>query len=155
MLTSHHPRSVAILHSMYLRSRNTELGTGCTEGKLELIFWAGWENHSSPYKSIQITLWITSHRADSLWVLASAAEANISGSTCMPSRQTDRSPTTSVWSLSALSCRVCTTSETDIQERRVERYGMHATHTCAHTQACKHAHTYTQACKHVHAHASL
>lgn len=112
MLTSHHPRSVAILHSMYLRSRNTELGTGCTEGKLELIFWAGWENHSSPYKSIQITLWITSHRADSLWVLASAAEANISGSTCMPSRQTDRSPTTSVWSLSALSCSVCTTSET-------------------------------------------
>lgn len=113
------------------------------------------KTRTPPHKSIQITVQITLHRADALRLLASAAEANISGSTCMPSRQTDRSPTTSVWSLSALSCRVCTTSETDIQERRVERYGMHATHTCAHTQACKHAHTYTQACKHVHAHASL
>lgn len=48
---------------------------------------------------------------DSLWWSASAF-ANISGSTVMPSRQTDRSPTTSDSSLSAHSCKVCTTSET-------------------------------------------
>lgn len=54
---------------------------------------------------------ISSRPRDLLWWLASA-EANISGSTVMPSRQTDRSPTTSIWSLSAHSCKVCTTSET-------------------------------------------
>lgn len=51
---------------------------------------------------------------DSLCWLASA-EANVSGSTVMPSRQTDRSPTTSEESLSALSWKVCTTSETTVR----------------------------------------
>lgn len=40
-----------------------------------------------------------------------SAEAKVSGSTCMPSRQTDRSPTMSRGSLSEHSCSVRTTSD--------------------------------------------
>lgn len=57
-----------------------------------------------------------SQKGNSLRLLVSA-DANISGSTCIPSRQTDRSPTESDRSRSVLSCKVCTTSETEKRGR--------------------------------------